>query len=102
MSRADGAATTLSPWKHYDGNTGWLGELLEEGVSDRAPKAETPTVPMMDEDDLEDFRDEEPDQEASLQASVVIYDRLNDLLASLEKDTGDVNAVFVALENVFQ
>ena len=65
-----GGTATLGPWQvNGDGDVpqGWLLELLEEGHSDRALKAEPPPVGELSASDLQDLMGQHPEQVAAFQ-----------------------------------
>jgi hypothetical protein len=102
ITRSDGTAT-LGPWQvNDDVPPGWLLELLEEGHSDRAPKAEPPPVERMSNADFQDLADQHPEQAGEFQDSAEIYAQLGDLIADqMQKGAdGDPTAMFMALESV--
>ena len=56
---------TLGPWQvNSDVPQSWLLELLEEGHSDRAVKAEPPPVGRVSTSDFQDLVDQHPEQAA--------------------------------------
>jgi hypothetical protein len=100
----NGGTATLGPWQvNGDGDVpqSWLLELLEEGHSDRAVKAEPPPVGRVSTSDLQDLMDEHPEQGAEIRDSVEIHTELGDLIADqMQKGHGDPMAMFMALESV--
>jgi len=67
----NGGTATLGPWEvNGDVPQGWLLELLEEGHSDRAVKAEPPPVGRMSTPEFHDLVD--PEQAAEFRDSVEI------------------------------
>jgi hypothetical protein len=102
ITRSDGAAT-LGPWQVKDDvPPGWLLELLEEGHSDRAPKAEPPPLDEMSNADLQGLADQCPERAAEFRDSFEIHCQLGDLIADQIRETakGDPSAMFMALESV--
>jgi hypothetical protein len=90
-----GETATLGPWQMSADQQGWLMELLEEGHSDRSPKAEPPPVERTPMQDLLDHGRE----------SVETRDELGNLMTDqvLQEDAnGDPYAVFMALEGVLR
>src|SRR5262249_35118056 len=83
---------------------GWLFELLEDGHSDRAPKAEPPLLPKLSRADFQNLVDQDPAQAADFRDSVEINDQLWDLMTDhVQKDAnGDGVAMFMALESVLR
>jgi hypothetical protein len=101
--RRNEEAATIGPWEVTgDVPQSWLFELLEDGHSDRAPKAEPPLVGRMSTPDFQDLMDQYPEQEAEFRDSFEIHTQLGDLIAGqVQKDVnGDPVAVFMALESV--
>jgi hypothetical protein len=101
ITRSDGTAT-LGPWQVKDDiPPGWLLELLEEGHSDRAPKAEPP-LDEMSNADLQDLADQYPERAAEFRDSFEIHCQLGDLIADQMPGgaKGDPMAMFMALESV--
>jgi hypothetical protein len=101
----NGAAATLGPWEVTgDVPPSWLFELLEDGHSDRAPRAEPPPVGRMSRLELQDLADQHPEQAAEFQDSFEIHAQLGDLIEDqVQKDAnGDPTAVFLALESVLR
>jgi hypothetical protein len=99
----NGATASLGPWQvKGDIPPSWLAELLEEGHSDRAVKAEPPPVGRLSTSDLQDLRDQHPEKAAEHRDSFEIHTQLGDLIAEqIQKDTnGDAMAMFMALESV--
>jgi hypothetical protein len=104
ITRNAGIAT-LGPWQvngEADIPPGWLLELLEEGHSDRAVKAELPALGRLSTADLQDLTDGHPEQGAEIRDSVEIHTQLNDLIADqMQKGAnGNAMAIFLALESV--
>ena len=54
----NGETATLGPWVPGDVARGWVLELLEEGYSDRSPKAEPPPVGEISMADFQDLSDQ--------------------------------------------
>src|SRR5262249_18170302 len=101
----NGETATLGPWEVTgDVPQGWLFELLENGHSDRAPKAEPPPVGRMSRLDFQDLADQHPEQAAEFRDSFEIHTQLGDLIEDqVQKDAnGDLTAVFMALESVLR
>jgi hypothetical protein len=101
----NGEAATLGPWEaNGDVRQSWLFELLEDGYSDRAPKAEPPPVGRMSTPDFQDLVDQHPEQAAEFRDSVEICTQLGDLVADqVQKDAnGNPMAMFMALESVLR
>jgi hypothetical protein len=99
----DGRTATLGAWElNGDVPQGWLLELLEEGHSDQAVKAEPPPVDRMSNADFQDFADQYPDEQAAeFRYSVEIHTQLGHLIADeMQKGNGDPTAMFMALESV--
>ena len=99
----NGGTATLGPWQvNGDAPQGWLLELLEEGHSDRAPKAEPPPVDRMSNADFQDLADQHPEQAAEFHDSVEICAQPRDLIADQMRKgaNGDPMATFMALESV--
>jgi hypothetical protein len=101
----NGGTVSLRPWQvngDRDVPQSWLLELLEEGHSDRAVKAESPPVGRVSTSDLQDFMDQHPEQAVEFRDSVEIHTQLGDLITDqAQKDSnGDAMAVFMALESV--
>jgi hypothetical protein len=101
----NGGTATLGPWQvSGDGEVppSWLMELLEEGHSDRAVKAEPPPVGRVSTSDFQDLIDQHPEQAADFRDSVEIHTQLGDLIADqMQKDSnGDAMAMFMGLESV--
>lgn len=99
-----GETATLGPWEmNGDVPQSWLFELLEEGHTDRAPKAEPP-VGRMSTPDFQDVADQYPEQAAEFRDSLEIHSQLGDLMAGqVQKDAnGDPMAIFMALESVLR
>src|SRR5262245_3245622 len=99
----NGETAMLGPWEvNADVPRGWLFELLEDGHSDRAPKAE-PQVKKMSTPDFQDLADQHPERAAEFQDSVQIHAQLADLLADEQTAAnGDPMAMFLALESVLR
>src|SRR5262245_61040309 len=73
----NGDTAALGPWEVKDDvPQGWLLELLEEGHSDRASKAEPPAVGIMSRPDFQDLVEQHPDHAAEFLDSVEITDQL--------------------------
>ena len=73
ITRNEGTAT-LGPWQmNSDVPPSWLAELLEEGHSDRAPKAEPPTVDRVSNADFQDLADQHPERAAEFRDSFEIH-----------------------------
>src|SRR5262249_2689082 len=100
----NGEAATLGPWEVTgDVPQSWLFELLEDGHSDRAPRAEPPPVGRMSRLDFQDLADQHPEQAVEFRDSFEIHAQLRDLMAGVQKDAnGDSVAVFMALESVLR
>jgi hypothetical protein len=102
ITRNEGTAT-LGPWQvNSDVPPSWLAELLEEGHSDRAPKAEPPPLDRISTPDFRDLADQYPEQVAEFRDSVEIDAELGDLIAGqIQKGpNGNPTAIFMALESV--
>ena len=102
IMRNEGTAR-LGQWQvSGDVPPSWLLELLEEGHSDRAVKAEPPPVGRLSGSDFQDLMAQRPDQASEHRDSVEIHARLQDLIADqMQKDpNGDAMAIFMALESV--
>src|SRR5262245_30847987 len=97
----NGETAVLGPWEVRADQRGWLMELLEEGHSDRALKAEPPPLPRLP---FQNLMYEEPTQAAAFRESFEIHNQLGELMADqLQKDaTGDPQAMFMALESVLR
>jgi hypothetical protein len=96
------ATATLGPWEvNSDVSQSWLFELLEEGHSDRAVKAEPSLVGKAD---FQNVIDQDPEQAAEYRDSFGIYTQLGDLIADqVQKDrSGDPVAMYMALESVLR
>src|SRR6516164_7860424 len=94
----NGGTATLGPWQgNGDAPQGWLLELLEEGHSDRAPKAEPPPVDRMSNADFQDLADQHPEQAAEFHDSVEICAQPRDLIADQMRKgaNGDPMATFM-------
>jgi hypothetical protein len=80
----------------------WLAELLEEGHSDRAPKAEPPLVDRISNAYFRDFAEQHPEQLAEFRDSIEIHAELGDLIADQIQTgpNGNPTAIFMALESV--
>jgi hypothetical protein len=101
----DGETATLGPWEvNSDVPQSWLFELLDEGHSDRAIKAEPPLVGKLSKADFQNVIDQDPEEAAEFLDSVGINTQLGDLIADqLQKGpNGDPMAIFVALESVLR
>jgi hypothetical protein len=101
----NGGTATLGPWQvSGEGEVppSWLMELLEEGNSDRAVKAEPPPVGKLSMSDFEELMDQRPEQAAEFRDSFEIHTQLGDLIADqMQKGAnGDAMAIFMALESV--
>jgi hypothetical protein len=100
----NGGTATLGPWQvNGDGDVpqSWLLELLEEGHSDRAVKAEPPPVGRVSTSDFQDLMEQHPEA-AEFRDSFEIHAQLGDLIADqMQKGAnGDAMATFMALESV--
>jgi hypothetical protein len=98
-----GETATLGPWEvDSEVPQSWLFELLEDGHSDRAPKAERPPLGRMSPADFQDLMDEHPEEAGELQDSVEIHVQLDELLADqVQKDANrDPMTMVMALESV--
>jgi hypothetical protein len=101
----NGETATIGPWEVTgDVPQSWLFELLEDGHSDRVPKAEPPPVGRISRPDFQDLMDQHPEQVAEFRDSLEIHSQLGDLMAGqVQKDAnGDPAAVFMALESVLR
>jgi hypothetical protein len=101
----NGETATIGPWEVTgDVPPSWLFELLEDGHSDRVPKAEPPPVGRISSRDFQDLVDQHPEQAAEFRDSFEIHSQLGDLMAGqVQKDAnGDPVAVFMALESVLR
>jgi hypothetical protein len=101
----NGEAATLGPWEVTgDVPPSWLFELLEDGHSDRAPRAEPPLLGRMSGPDFQDLTDQHPEQAAEFRDSFEIHAQLRDLIDNhLQKDAnGDLAVMFIALESVLR
>jgi hypothetical protein len=100
----NGGTATLGPWQlsgDDDIPQSWLLELLEEGHSDRAVKAEPPPVGRMSNADFQDLADQHPERAAEFRDWVEIHTQLGQLIADeMQKGNGDPMAMFMALESV--
>jgi hypothetical protein len=99
----NGEAATLGPWEVTgDVPQSWLCELLEDGHSDRAPRAEPPPVGRMSRLDFQDLTGHYPEQAAGFRDSFEIHAQLGDLIQDqVQKDAnGDLMAMFLALESI--
>jgi hypothetical protein len=104
IARNAGMAT-LEPWQvkgDADIPQGWLLELLEEGHSDRAVKAELPALGRLSTADLQDLTDGDSERRTEIRDLLDIHTELGDLIADqMQKGTnGDAMAIFMALESV--
>jgi hypothetical protein len=104
ITRNAGIAT-LGPWQvkgEADIPPSWLLELLEEGHSDRAVKAELPALGRLSTADLQDLTDRHPEQVAEIRDSVEVHTQLGDLIADQmpKGANGNAMAIFLALESV--
>jgi hypothetical protein len=101
----NGGMATLGPWQ-VNGNVpqSWLMELLVEGHSDQAVKAEPPPVGRISTSDFEELMDQQPEHVAEFRGSVEIHTELEDLIADeMQKSAnGDPMAMFLALESVLR
>jgi hypothetical protein len=99
ITRSGGIAT-LGPWQvNGDVPQGWLLELLEEGHSDRAPKAEPPPLDRVS--NFQEIADQHPEEATEFRDSVEIHAELGGLIADqMRKRNGDPTAMFMALESV--
>jgi hypothetical protein len=103
----NGGTATLGPWQvSGDGEVppSWLMELLEEGHSDRAPKAEPPPVGRLSNADFQDLADQHPEQVAEFRDSIEIHDQLGDLITDQIQTgpNGNPTVIFMALESVLR
>ena len=101
----NGETATLGPWVlKSDVPSGWLGELLEEGHSDRAPAVEPRPLERISASDFQHLAGRNPAQAAEFRDSVEIHDQLGDLMAGqVQKDADrDPQAIFMALESVLR
>jgi hypothetical protein len=58
----NGETATLGPWEiSSEAPQSWLVELLEDGHSDRSPKAEPPPLGRISNPDLQDLLDQHPE-----------------------------------------
>jgi hypothetical protein len=93
----------LGPWQvngDRDVPQSWLLELLEEGHSDRAVKAEPLPVGRISGPDFQDLMEQHPEQAAEFRDSVEIRAQLGDLIANQTSFNSDPMAMFLALERV--
>ena len=88
---------------HGDVPRSWVLELLEEGYSDRSPKAEPPPVGKISMADFQDLWITIPSKQPHF-GTRRIYDQLGDLIADqMRKDAnGDPIVLFMALELVLR
>jgi hypothetical protein len=95
----NGQTATLGPWVPSKDARGWMLELLEEGHSDRSPKAEPPPLGRID---FQDLLVHDPEQAAEFRDSAEICAQLEDSMEDqVRKDAnGDPTAMFMALESV--
>jgi hypothetical protein len=97
----NGGTATLGPWQvdEYEAQS-WVLELLEEGHSDRAVKADPPQVGEISASDFHDLVDRE--QAAEFRDWVEIQAKLGDLVADQMRKgaNGDSRAMCMALESV--
>jgi hypothetical protein len=103
--KRNGETATLGPWEvTADVGQSWFFELLEDGHSEGAPKAEPPPVGRMSRLDFQDLADQHPEQAAEFRDSLEIHSQLGDLMAGqVQKDAnGDPVAMSIALENVLR
>src|SRR5262245_16845412 len=100
----NGETATLGPWEvSSDVGQGWLFELLEDGHSDRSPKAEPPPVPRLSARDVQTLMYDDPAQGTEFRESVEISDQLGDLLADQVLDAdSDALSKFMALESILR
>ena len=101
----NGGTATLGQWEVTgDIPSGWLFELLQEGHSDRAPRAERSSVGKMSMPDFQDLANQHPKLAAEFCDSFEIHSQLEGLIADqLQKDAnGDPKAIFLALESVLR
>ena len=99
----NGGTATIGPWEVTgDVPQSWLFELLEDGHSDRVPKAEPPPVGRISRPDFQDLMDQHPEQATEFRDSLEIHSQLGDLMAGqVQKDAnGDPHAMYLALETV--
>jgi hypothetical protein len=98
----NGATATLGPWEVTgDVPQHWLFELLDEGHSDRSPKAEPRPVPRLSAQDFQNLMHEDAAQGTEFRESFEICDQLDDLLAhQVQNADSDPLAKFFALESV--
>jgi hypothetical protein len=101
----NGGTATLGPWQ-VNGNVprSWLFELLEDGHSDRAPRAEPPPAGRISTPDFQDLADQHPEQAAEWRDSVEIHAQLGDLIADQMRKgaNGDPMTIFMAVESVLR
>jgi hypothetical protein len=103
----NGGTATLGPWQvNGDGGVphGWLLELLEDGHSDRAIKAEPPPAARISTEDFRDLVNQNPEQASEFRDSFGIHTELADLIEEqIQKDAdGDAVAMFMAVESVLR
>ena len=101
----NGGIATLGSWQlNGDVPPSWLLELLEDGHSDRAVKAEPPPVGRFSTSDLQDLMHQHPEQATEHRDSVEIHAQLGDLITDqMQKSAnGDATAIFLALESVMR
>ena len=101
----NGGTATLGPWEVIgESPQSWLLELLEDGHSDRAPKAEPPPLRRLSTPDFQSLLDENPEKAADFWDSFEITDQLGDLMADqVQKDANaDPLTMFMALESVLR
>jgi hypothetical protein len=101
----DGQTATLGPWGvDAEPPQSWLLELLEEGHSDRRPKAEGAPVPRLLASDFQNLVLEDRTQEAEFRGSFEIHEQLRVLMAGQMQndDNGDPLAAFMALESALR
>ena len=73
----NGGTATLGPWEVIgESPQSWLLELLEDGHSDRAPKAEPPPLRRLSTPDFQSLLDENPEKAADFWDSFEITDQL--------------------------
>ena len=101
----NGATATLGPWQVIGDSEvpqSWLLELLAEGHSDRAAKAEPAPVGRLSRSDLQDLMHQHPEQARHHHDSFEIHSQLGDLIAGqMQKSAGgDAMAIFMAVESV--
>jgi hypothetical protein len=101
----NGETATLGPWEvSSEVPQGWLLELLEDGYSDRSPKAEPPPVARISKPDFQDLSRQHPKQAAEFRDSFDIHSQLSELIANQLQKHGncDPAAIFMALESVLR